>query len=339
MRAVVSSIVTPVVTSVVSRSDAGPTLVSQTVLADGVTLRLVFSQPLIYGSAVGLTGSVVSIVSAAVVAGSLDVVISKINDGAIAGTISYSGAGILAGASGAVAAFGPVAIDNQSTQLINPNTMAGTLDLWRWHDLTRLWTTSALSTPVASVGDPVGGWRGQLDAYTLIQAVANSRYEYAADGILVNSASNTKSMEAAYAQAATDPFWIARRVIGVSNSSPRVGMGTSAADTIPNSATHDPATGEQRAVVRFWAEDSPTIGTGDKCMVVWYDGTLAWMMDDSGAVISCPVGTNATAIAALRVRATLANNVNARIKYFQIGTTGMTASLAAQWMTWARAQP
>lgn len=221
----------------------------------------------------------------------------------------------------------------------SPTNLPGTLDLWKWNDLTRLWTTSELSTPVASVGDPVGAWRGKLDAYTLIQEVANSRYEYAADGVLLNSASNTKSMEAAYSQDATAPFWIARRVITVSNQSARIGMGAPAVDYNPNSSAHKAATAEQRAIVRSATTDSTVIGTGDKCMVVWFDGTLGWMMDDDGAVISCAIGTSAVAIAALRARGTVADNVNARIKYFQIGTTGMTASLAAQWMTWARAQP
>lgn len=96
---------------------APPTIVSQTLLADGVTLRLVFDQALTAGSAVGLTRSVGTITSASVVGGNLDIVVPKAYAGDSLGTLTYDGTGTLAGDTGAVAAFGPVAITNNSEQV------------------------------------------------------------------------------------------------------------------------------------------------------------------------------------------------------------------------------
>lgn len=94
-----------------------PVPVSWTVLADGVTLRGVFTQSITAGSLTGLTASIVTLSSGAVVGGNFDITIPKVYQGADAGTITYSGSGTLAGAGGLVAAFGPTAIVNDSTQV------------------------------------------------------------------------------------------------------------------------------------------------------------------------------------------------------------------------------
>lgn len=96
-----------------------PTLVSATVLSDGVTLRLVFNSFITAGSATnGLSRSVGSITSGSYSGARLNLVIPKIYAGANAGTISYNAAsGDLAGAGGDVASFSGVSITNNSTQV------------------------------------------------------------------------------------------------------------------------------------------------------------------------------------------------------------------------------
>lgn len=48
-------------------------------------------------------------------------------------------------------------------------------DYWIGSDLTRLFTDSAETANVASNGDPIGSWKGQLDAFSITQAVAGNK--------------------------------------------------------------------------------------------------------------------------------------------------------------------
>jgi hypothetical protein len=93
-----------------------PTLVSATILSDGVTLRLLFSQPITAGTAtLGLTRSVGTISSGSISGGNVDLTIPKVYAGDSVGTITYdAGTGDLAGAGGDVASFGPTAIVNNA---------------------------------------------------------------------------------------------------------------------------------------------------------------------------------------------------------------------------------
>ena len=163
-------------------SAAPPTIVSQTLLADGVTLRLVFDQALTAGSAVGLTRSVGTITSASVVDGNLDIVVPKAYAGDDLGTLTYDGTGTLAGATGAVAAFGPVAITN-SAAAWTPAELTGIVDYMIWSDLTRLFQNSDGTGAVASVDDPIGYMRGQLGVLVYTQANAENKPKLAAAGI------------------------------------------------------------------------------------------------------------------------------------------------------------
>ena len=163
-------------------SAAPPTIISQTLLADGVTIRCVGSVPLTTGDAVGLTRSVGTITSASVVGGNLDIVIPKAYAGDSIGTLTYDGTGTLAGATGAVAAFGPVAITNSATAW-TPAELQGIVDYMVWSDLTRLFQNSDGTGAVASVDDPIGYMRGQLDVLTYRQATAGNKPKLAAAGI------------------------------------------------------------------------------------------------------------------------------------------------------------
>ena len=161
---------------------APPTIVSQTLLADGVTIRCVPSVPLTTGDAVGLTRSVGTITSASVVGGNLDLVIPKAYAGDDLGTLTYDGTGTLAGDTGAVAAFGPVAITN-SAAAWTPAELPGIIDYMIWSDLTRLFQNSDGTGAVASVDDPIGYMRGQLDVLAYTQATAGNKPKLSAAGI------------------------------------------------------------------------------------------------------------------------------------------------------------
>lgn len=52
---------------------------------------------------------------------------------------------------------------------------AGLGDYWIGSDLTRLFTDSAETTNVAANGDPIGSWKGQLDAFSITEPVAGNK--------------------------------------------------------------------------------------------------------------------------------------------------------------------
>jgi hypothetical protein len=92
-----------------------PTLVSATILSDGVTLRMVFSEAVTGTAALGFTRSTGSISSGAIDGVNVDLTIPKVYAGGSVGTVSYDAdTGDLAGAGGDVASFGPVSITNTS---------------------------------------------------------------------------------------------------------------------------------------------------------------------------------------------------------------------------------
>lgn len=106
-----------------------PAPLSATVLADGVTLRLVFDAAITSGSAtLGMSRSIGTIISGAYSGINLDLVVPTVYVGDSAGSISFdANTGTLAGAGGFVASFGPLAIINNSTQ-VAPITCAYPLD-------------------------------------------------------------------------------------------------------------------------------------------------------------------------------------------------------------------
>jgi hypothetical protein len=166
-----------------------PSLVSATILSDGVTLRLVFTSPIIAGDAEdGLSRSVGTITSGAVVGGNVDLTIPLVYAGDSVGTISYdANTGSLAGAGGFVESFGPLAITNDSEQVWTPASLPGIVDYGIWSDLSRLKQNSDGSGAVANVDDPVGWWRGQLDVLTLTQANTPNKLTAKANGIYIGT--------------------------------------------------------------------------------------------------------------------------------------------------------
>lgn len=168
---------------VFSRGGTPPAPLSATVLADGVTLRLVFDQAIISGSATdGMSRSVGTISSGTYSGVNLDLTIPKVYSGDSVGTISYT-PGTLAGAGGAVAAFGPVAITNNSTQVAwSPASLPGIVDYGIWSDLSHLISADGVN-PVVSAGDPVRKWLGQLGSIYYENTTTGTMPLYTASGI------------------------------------------------------------------------------------------------------------------------------------------------------------
>jgi hypothetical protein len=176
-----------------------PSLVSATILSDGVTLRLVFTAPIIAGDAEdGLSRSVGTITSGAVVGGNVDLTIPLVYAGDSVGTISYdANTGGLAGAGGFVESFGPVAITNDSEQVWTPASLPGIVDYGIWSDLSRLKQNSNGTGTVANVDDPIGWWRGQLDVLTFaiqIGGGAADKAKLASDGVYFLAAGSARGL-------------------------------------------------------------------------------------------------------------------------------------------------
>lgn len=104
-----------------------PVFVSATILADGVSLEVVFDRPIVSGSATaGFSRSVGSISSGAISGSTVTLTIPESFIGENAGTITYNtGTGSLSGVDSEVESFGPVAITNNSTQTRTAPTLTG----------------------------------------------------------------------------------------------------------------------------------------------------------------------------------------------------------------------
>lgn len=64
-----------------------------------------------------------------------------------------------------------------------PAELPGIIDYGVWDDLTRLFQNSDGTGAVASPGDPVGYWMGQLDTLALVQATIGNKPAFAATGV------------------------------------------------------------------------------------------------------------------------------------------------------------
>ena len=96
-----------------------PAVLSATVLADGITLRLAASKPVTGTADLGLTRSVSSISSGAISDVNIDLTVPAVLAGSDAGTIAYDAAtGDLTGADGDVFTFAAMDITNNSTQVV-----------------------------------------------------------------------------------------------------------------------------------------------------------------------------------------------------------------------------
>jgi hypothetical protein len=76
-----------------------------------------------------------------------------------------------------------------------PADLPGIVDFGVYSDLSRLKQNSDGSGTVASVDDPIGWWRGQLDVLTFIQGNAGNKPKYAADGVYFLGAGGTRFLD------------------------------------------------------------------------------------------------------------------------------------------------
>lgn len=222
-----------------------------------------------------------------------------------------------------------------------PAGVTGISDYWLDDDLTRLWTTSALSTNVSAAGDPVGGWRGQLDVRTLTQATAGTRPQYELDGILIDSRAAFKNINQTVSLGANDPFflWIRQSCSSVNAAD----FGLSVSSGTVRSGIAGAFGNDYRVRVKFDGTtgnyDTDTDETGDKFIAVWYDGTNGYAMNDAGVVGSVVVGTNASAITRIWLNALLASAAVTKVKNMGFGTSAVTPAVAEQVRLWSKSRP
>lgn len=222
-----------------------------------------------------------------------------------------------------------------------PALVPGISDYWINTDTTRLWTTSALSTNVNAAGDPVGGWRGQLDARTLTQATAGTRAQYELDGILLDSRAAFKNLNQTVTLGANDPFFLWARQVCTSTNAADFGL------SVSNGTIRSGIAGafgiDYRARVKFDGTtgnyDTDTDETGDRFIAVWYDGANGYAMNDAGVVGDVAIGTNASGITRLWVNALLASASVSKVKNMGFGTSAVTSVIADHVRQWSKSRP
>jgi hypothetical protein len=174
---------------------APPALVSATILSDGVTLRLLFSQPITAGTAtLGLTRSVGTISSGSISGTNVDLTIPKVYAGDSVGTITYdAGTGDLAGAGGDVASFGPTAIVNNAAAWTPAEIFTG-------GRLGDYFDPRVVSTMRANV-DGTGDIAATGDVVKRVNGVRGAIYGTALDGTITTAA---RYNESGYLYGSTD---------------------------------------------------------------------------------------------------------------------------------------
>lgn len=90
-----------------------------------------------------------------------------------------------------------------------PEDIASVVDYGMASDLSRLKQNADGTGAVASLDDPIGWWRGQLDVLTFTQATSNNKAKLGANGVYFLAGGNAKHLSVAYNLATAGPWAIA----------------------------------------------------------------------------------------------------------------------------------
>lgn len=150
-----------------STQKRAPTPASATILSDGYTLDVAFDYDLTVVATTGLTRSASSINTAAISSGDLRLEVPYTLAAASAGTLTYDGLGDLYGNSTDVAAFGPLAITNNSTLTGTWSTVGTALTISRLSTVNREYSVAAMSPTRLAVahGDDATAGTGSIKIY------------------------------------------------------------------------------------------------------------------------------------------------------------------------------
>jgi hypothetical protein len=190
-----------------------------------------------------------------------------------------------------------------------PASLPGIVDYGIYSDLTRLAQNSDGSGAVASVDDPVGWWRGQLDVVTRTQGNAANKPKYATDGVYFLAGGTSRWLAATFASgfAEAKGCSIVQRVVGALNTGSTGIAATWGSSTTPSLGTNDrtllwpsggPSPREQYRV-RGTITDGAAIGspfTGDISVALSYDPATpvasGWL--NGAGKTNLTIGTNTT---------------------------------------------
>lgn len=150
-----------------STQKRAPTPATAIILADGYTLDVTFDYDLTVAATTGLTRSTSSITSASLNSGDLRLEVPYTLAAASAGTLTYDGLGDLYGNGADVAAFGPLAITNNSTLTGTWSTVGSALSISRLSTTNRAYSLAAMSATRLAVahGDDATAGTGTIKIY------------------------------------------------------------------------------------------------------------------------------------------------------------------------------
>lgn len=212
----------------------------------------------------------------------------------------------------------------------SPGSIASIIDYGLWDDTTRLKQNSDGTGAVASAGDPVGWWRGQLDVLTLTQAVAANKPQYAADGIYFLGSGTNRTMACAYAaayDAAVAMGWSEIRTVG-SNKAIQIGL---ALNTNYNGTQTSGRAADNYLVRGVATAVAPLANAGTKHHVWSFNGSTAYALLD-GVTYTLNVGANTNALGYFFLRGSTTADV--KVRKWALVSSALTAGEAELLATW-----
>lgn len=216
----------------------------------------------------------------------------------------------------------------------SPASIASIIDYWVWDDTSRLKQDSAGTIAVASPGDPIGFWRGQLDVITLTQANAPAKPAFAADGISLPGNGTEHGLAAVASFNQGSPFTVGMSFSRNFGAVPGFGYAFTDSNAIWDGIASSQDNGAYvGGTVRLSGFGANAPAFNATCyVVVTYDGTDCAIFIN-GTKTAGSTGSNSFTLAALRLfgRASYDSTVYRQF-ICSAGIDDDTAALATTWL-------
>lgn len=294
-----------------STQEYAPEPVSATIQADGVTLRLVFDEPITSGSAtLGFSHSEGSITSGAITSTQIDFVIPKTYRDEAGGTLTYSATtGTISGVTDEVASFS-IAVTNNSTQW-DLSRVPNIRD-YGLRNLANIFTDISGTAQAVNNGDYVRNWRGENGHIVLTPSDTNYSYTLAADGVRdYNAGSGARpydgSLNTTRPEASSCSVFTIIKIAAGKDKESFVGLdvrtgGSDVGCGFTGSPSGSTITSHSRGT-SVSGMPFPSSWPGKHCFAMVFNGTAAWTWTD-GVKTSRSAGTESDVFDSVRMYTT-----------------------------------